>query len=192
MKPSKATISRLKEEVYLNAVRLLCDACRLYIARSYASACALSVLSLEETGKLLMTDHICDDISINPQVDAQEFVTHLLSHPMWLSHKNKQVWATINRYRHTSKRVKDAASRALDRLKQDAFYVGYQKGSIRSPRTISRSKAYAEITDAIEALSQAYDMGFTGFDGESDAQSRRKAKRQLRRISKLYQTLGRP
>jgi AbiV family abortive infection protein len=66
MKPSKKTLGKLKSEIYINAVRLFSDACILYSKRSYASAYALSILSLEALGKFEMVGHICYDMSINP------------------------------------------------------------------------------------------------------------------------------
>ena len=87
MIPSKVTLSKLKAEIYTNAVRLFIDACTLYKKRSYASSFALAILSFEELGKLEMVDHICDDISINPDSNPQDFLNHLFSRPMFFNHK---------------------------------------------------------------------------------------------------------
>jgi AbiV family abortive infection protein len=62
MIPSKKTLARLKEEIHINAIHLFCDGCTLFRNKSYSSANALAILSLEELGKLQMVDHICDDI----------------------------------------------------------------------------------------------------------------------------------
>jgi len=94
MVPSKNMLSRLKTDVYINAVRLFVDSCILFQYHSYPSSFALAILSLEELGKLEMVDQICDDISINPDSDPQEFLDRLFSRTMFLSHKNKQMWAS--------------------------------------------------------------------------------------------------
>lgn len=79
MIPSKKTLGKLKAEIYINAVRLFVDACELFKMRSHASSLALAILSLEELGKLEMVDHICGDISGNPDEDPQLFINHLFS-----------------------------------------------------------------------------------------------------------------
>jgi len=189
MIPSKKTLSKLKVEIYINSVRLFLDACGLYQKRSHASAFALAVLSLEELGKLEMVDHICDDISVNPDIDPQDSLEHLFSRPMFLNHKNKQAWASGTIFNFKNKRLKDISEGVLDRAKQDAIYVGYANRLIRSPRKISPAKAHSELSIVFQKLEDVADLGFNGFDCLSDAQSRAKAKRWFSKIENAYKGL---
>ena len=192
MIPSEKTLSRLKEEVYINAVRLFCDACTLYKVHSYPSSYAFAILSFEELGKLEMIDHICDDIQINPDSDPQEFLNHLFSREMFLSHANKQMWASDPILRGITKRIKQIANGKLDKNKQDAIYVGYINRRIRSPKRISAIKAYTELTITFDKFKDISDLGFNGFECWSDAQSRAKAKRYLKKIEDLFTKLNKP
>jgi|GEM_PF-6949301 AbiV family abortive infection protein len=192
MIPNKSTLSKLKAEIYINAVRLFIDACTLYKNRSYASAFALAILSFEEIGKLEMVDHICDDISINPDSNPQDFLNHLFSRPMFFNHKNKQVWAADPIFNFKKKRFKDIAGGVLEQAKQAALYVGYFNRRIRSPRTITRIKVFNEISTVFKKFTDVEDLGFNGFDCWSDAQSRAKTKRWFVKIEKAYANLNKP
>jgi len=174
--PSKKTLSKLKKEVYINAIRLFCDACKLYKVHSYPSSFAFSILSFEELGKLEMIDHICDDISINPDYDPKEFLKHLFSRNMFLSHTNKQMWASNPILNLTSKRIKQIADRELEKNKQDALSI----------------EAYTELTITFDKFKDIADLGFNGFDCWPDAQSRAKAKRYLKKIEDLFRMLKKP
>ena len=192
MTPSKKTLAKLKAEIYVNAVRLFCDACVLFKNRSYPSAYGLAILSLEELGKLEMVDHICDDISINPHCDPQEFLEQLFSRQMFFSHKNKQIWASDTIFNFKKKRVRDIEEGSLDRAKQDALYVGYLNRRIRSPKKVCSHKAYAELTIVFDKFKDIQDLGFNGFDCLSDAQSKGKAKRYLTILQKAFKSLKKP
>ena len=192
MIPSKKTVGKLKAEIHINAVRLFVDACALHGRTSYASAFALAILSLEELGKLEMVDHICDDISINPNHDAQGFLEHLFSRPMFFNHRNKQMWASDSLFNFKKKRLKDISEGVLDRAKQDALYVGYAKRRIRSPRKMTSKKAYAELTIVFRKIGDVQDLGFNGFDCWSDAQSRAKAKRWYSKAEQAYLEVRKP
>ena len=191
MIPSKNTLSKLKEEVYFNAVRLFCDACTLYKAHAYPSSYAFAVLSFEELGKLEMVDHICDDIIINPGSNPQEFLDHLFSRKMLFSHVNKQSWSSFQA-RDTTKRLKQIAIGELEKNKQDALYVGYKNRRIQSPKRFSSIKAYTELTNTFDKFKDISDLGFNGFECNSDAQSRAKAKRYLKKIENLFTKLNKP
>jgi len=192
MIPSKKTLSNLKAETYINAVRLFIDACNLYINRSYASAAALAILSLEEIGKLEMVDHICDDISINKDSDAQDFIDHLFSRPMFFNHSNKQIWASDPIFNVKNKRIKDISSGELDRIKQNAFYVGYSNRRVRSPRKITRTKAYDEIKIVFEKFLTVGDSGFNGYYCHSDTKSRARSRRWLKKVKNAYVNMNQP
>jgi AbiV family abortive infection protein len=189
MIPSKKTLGKLKAEIHINAVRLFVDGCGLFKNRSHASAFAFAILSFEELGKLEMVDHICDDISINPHCDAQDFLEHLFSRPMFFSHRNKQMWASSPIFNSKKKRIKEISEGVLDRAKQDALYVGYFNRRIRSPRRITPQKAYDELTIVFRKFADVADLGLNGFDCWSNAQSRMKAKRLLAKVEKAYSSL---
>ena len=191
MIPSKKTLSRLKEEVYINAVRLFCDACTLYKVHAYPSSYAFAILSFEELGKLEMIDHICDDIIINPNTSPQEFLNSLFSRKMLFSHVNKQFWSAFQS-RGLTKRSKQIANGELEKNKQDSIYVGYANRRIRSPKRISAIKAYTEIITTFNRFKDTEDLGFNGFECFSNAQSRAKAKRYLGKIENLFTKLNKP
>ncbi len=192
MVPREKTLSKLKEQVYINAVRLFADACSLFERRSYPSAFAFAILSLEELGKLEMVDHICDDISLNRHVNGQEFLDHLFSGPMFFNHKNKQMWASDPMRNYKKKRLKDISDGVLDRAKQNAIYVGYHKRRIRTPMMLSSRKAYSELTIVFRKFKEVGDLGFNGFDCWSNAASRAKAKRFFIKVENSYFNLKKP
>jgi len=188
MIPSKKTLARLKEEIHINAIHLFRDGCTLFKNKSYSSANALAILSLEELGKLEMVDHICDDISLNPEHDPQEFLNSLFSRSMFFSHKNKQSWASdFNRNRLRS--IKEGI---LDRDKQDSLYVGYSNRRIRSPRHISSNKAYIQLAISFNKIKEVGDLGFNGFDCWSDEQSMERAKQYHLMAEKAFSSLTKP
>jgi len=191
MIPSEKTLSRIKEEVYINAVRLFCDACTLYKVDAFPSSYAFAILSFEELGKLEMIDHICDDIIINPDSNPQEFLNHLFSRKMLFSHVNKQFWSSFQ-FKGFTKRAKNIANRELEKNKQDALYVGYKNRRIQSPRRISATKAYTELTITFKKFKDTADLGFNGFNCFSDDQSRAKAEIYLKKIKDLFIKLNKP
>jgi AbiV family abortive infection protein len=189
MIPSKKTLAKLKEEIYVNAVHLFCDGCILFKNKSYSSANALAILSFEELGKLEMVDAICGDISGNPEHDPQRFLNHLFSRPMFFSHKNKQMWASDlfngNHLRHLKEGI-------LDQYKQDSLYVGYSNRRIWSPRHISSNKAYAQIAISFNKIKEIGDLGFNGFYCESEEQSEKRAKKYYLIAEKVFSSLKKP
>lgn len=188
MIPSKKTLARLKEEIHINAIHLFCDGCTLFKNKSYSSANALAILSLEELGKLEMVDHICGDISLNPEHDPQQFLNNLFSRPMFFSHKHKQMWASDfneNRLRRINEGI-------LDRDKQNSLYVGYSNRRIRSPRHISSNKAYAQLAISFNKIKKVGDLGFNGFDCWSDEQSMERAKQYYLMAEKGFSSLRKP
>lgn len=189
--PGEKTLGKLKAEIYINAIRLFVDACHLFKNRSQASALAFAILSLEELGKLEMVDHICDDI-LNTDYKPQEFLDQLFSRSMFLNHKNKQMWASGLIFTSEKQRVREISEGMLDRAKQDALYVGYYNRRIKSPRKISPLKVFNELTIVYHKFIDVADLGFNGFHCSSDAQSRAKAKRYLKKIESAYLNLKKP
>ena len=133
-----------------------------------------------------MVDHICDDIIINPQFNPNDFLDQLFSRDMILNHKNKQMWASLSSNTARKKRIKDISIGNLERAKQNALYVGYFKGRISSPKSITAKKARSELMIVFEKLNEIGDLGFNGFDCFSDSQSRAKAKRLLAKVEKAH------
>jgi len=188
MIPSKKTLARLKEEIHINAIQLFYDGCVLFDYKSYPSANALAILSLEELGKLEMVDHICDDIVLNPEHDPQQFLNNLFSRKMFFSHKQKQMWASDfngNRFRRINEGI-------LDKDKQSSLYVGYSGRRIRSPRLISSNKAYAQLEISFNKIKEIGDLGFNGFYCYSDAQSKKQAKKCYLIAEKAFLNLKKP
>lgn len=188
MIPGEETLAKLKEEIHINAVRLFCDGCTLFKRRSYSSANAFAILSLEELGKLEMVDHICDDISLNPEHNPQQFLDNLFSRQMFFSHKQKQMWASDLNTDHL-RRINEGI---LDRDKQDSLYVGYSNQRIRSPRRVSSNKAYAQLETSFDRIKKVGDLGFNGFHCESNAESQKRAKNYLRIAEQAFLALEKP
>jgi len=188
MIPSKKTLTRLKEEININTINLFCDGCALFDYKSYSSANALAILSLEELGKLEMVDHICDDIALNPQHDPQQFLNNLFSRQMFFSHKQKQMWASDFNGNHL-RRINEGI---LDKDKQSSLYVGYSGRRIRSPRLISSNKAYAQLEISFNKIKEIGDLGFNGFYCYSDAQSKKRAKKCYLIAEKAFFNLKKP
>ncbi len=192
MKPSKKTLAKLKAEIHINAVRLFCDGCDLFRRRSYASAYAMAILSLEELGKLEMVDHICDDICVNPDTNPQDFLDSLFSRRMFFSHRNKQVWASAPLINYRKKRIRDIDKGGLDRAKQNSFYVGYSNRRIQSPRRVSSSDAFAELSISFNKIKEVEDLGFNGFQCLSDARSRAQGKHYYEKAAKAFKMMRKP
>jgi AbiV family abortive infection protein len=192
MRPGKNTLAKLKAEVQINAICLFCDGCALFKNKSYGSAYALAVLSLEELGKLEMVDDVCDGISINPDSNPQDILDHLFSRTMFFSHRNKQMWAASPFCKSKKVRVRTIESGDLDRAKQHAFYVGYSNRRIRSPRHVSSVVAFAELMMSFKKIKEVGDLGFNGFHCFSDARSRTQARHYRGRAERALSAIRRP
>lgn len=193
MKPSEVTFSKLKVVIYKNAVRLFIDSCQMFNLKSYPTAYALSILALEEIGKLEMVDHICDDISINDKESTSDLIKHLFSKDMFRSHKSKQAWGIGTMYLEASpKSIKHIADGKLDMDKQDAFYVGYFGSRLKDPAKISARKAYLEMRNVLARFHTIQDIGFNGFRGFSDYRTRSKARYYLKKLDKHFSSIKSP
>jgi AbiV family abortive infection protein len=190
MIPSVKTLEKLKEESYINAVRLFVDACKLHKAKSYASAFALSVLAIEEIGKLNMVDHICDDIILSSGSNPQWFLDHLFSRDMYRSHTNKQAWATSPLdIQSASVKLNIKVLDKLERAKQNAIYVGYSRRRINRPRKLTKHKSFALLREVHKILHGTDDLGFNGYYCFSDAASKARARRYLNKVDDWYERL---
>jgi len=170
------TLERLKEKSYMNAVRLLRDACLLFGKDSYATALALAVLSQEEIGKLKMVDHICDDIILNG--NRSHFTKHLFSRDMFYRHINKQAWADefgLDKF----------VPGRLEKTKQDALYVDYGSGRVRHP-SVNKKKSLRYIRHTLHLIADVGDLGFNGFECASTAATRRRARKIVSELSRHF------
>ena len=191
MKPSKKTFAKLKEEIYKNAFRLFCDSCFLFHKESFPSSFALSILSLEELGKLEMVDHICGEIPHMSESRAAEHIQHLFSRGMYFSHKNKQIWASMDDLSTDKKRLKNIGDGNLDKEKQKAFYVGFDK-RIQSPLKISSQKAYSELKITFQKFISIRDLGFNGFDCWTTQESEEEVNKYIKKLETNFQGLKKP
>lgn len=172
--PQKSTtIEWLRPQLFHNAHNLLIDACILYKAKSYPTAFALAVLAFEEIGKVHLVDHVGFQAITSPQQERLLRLQELFSAKMGFNHRIKQSWALGATGRSFGERFHNGA---LDRLKQDAFYVGFRKGRIHIPDRISRSAAYLQIKRTVLALSETGGLAFIDFFSDSTEYSRRRAK----------------
>jgi len=171
------TLSRIKETVYENAVRLFVDACCLCEHASYPSSYYLSLISIEEIGKLHMVDHICDDIILNK--DRRGFLIHLFSRDMFYSHKNKQGWAACEFHSGIRKQYQKFFRKSIDRRKQRAIYVDYdrKRKKIMTPGYMSRKAVVRALKVNLHLLREVKDLGYNGFQCISTAATIRKAEK---------------
>lgn len=88
-----------------------------------------------------------------------------------------------------NKRIRHIAEGGLERSKQNALYVGYSKGRIRSPKKITPQKAYAELFLVYRTFIRIQDLGFNGFECFSDDRSEASAKYWLAKINKGYKKI---
>jgi AbiV family abortive infection protein len=160
--------ARIAELSLKNALRLHYDAIYLFNRRSYPSAYFLSILSLEEIGKMLILDDFVYYSLMNEAAEGShldEFTKSLLNN--LYTHQRKQaafVSQGINLPPHArpfaNTFLKTLESGRLEKDKQNSVYVGLErrkskvdlKGKIRSPWHIRRDKAKRQITTINDSL----------------------------------------
>jgi AbiV family abortive infection protein len=162
---------------FQNALRFHFDAIRLYKMHSYASALALSVLSMEELSKA----NDLEDIGWYALVDGVPIQDLWNLEKNFYNHKLKQLGFASRITLHSMPRSslwKIAASGELEKIKQDALYVGISGNKspavpgarVKNPLTISPKKSGKYITlvnDFLLDLTIGELGGWYGVDAES-------------------------
>ena len=151
-------ILKLQTLSFKNALRLHCDSILLFNNKSFPSAYAMSILALEELGKMYLFDDFLFHRATN-QVGTETQITRWLQ--LMYNHKWKQCkfaswhWADL-----PARIIRIIESGDLDLAKQNALYVGLPKvrgkpllkGRINSPFKISETKAAKQITTINDIL----------------------------------------
>lgn len=146
-------VDRMGVLAFENAIRLHDDSILLFKNHSYPSSFALSVLALEELGKYL---HLEDfvwysriDGRFNPK-EEEEIIRLIFDH----KYKQRKFSIHLDLPMLVTKAIKNIYHGAIDKDKQNAFYVGLRKnkgkidlkGKISTPAKITRTKAEDQIT----------------------------------------------
>jgi AbiV family abortive infection protein len=161
------TLCHLKIASFKNAVRLFCDACIIYDNKSYASALALAILSLEEIGKYEMAEHLYGDAISNPQIPTKDVFDSLFDRGMFRDHKNKQVWSCRDPWHHPNRqRLNKMLKGDFDEVKQNALYVGFENNRLLEPCSTRASVAYSEIVNVFNLIKDNRGKAFTDDCGE--------------------------
>jgi len=147
---------RMAELSLKNSLRLHYDAIYLFNRRSYPSAYFLSVLSLEEIGKVLLLGDLIHYSLMNeaegyPHLD-DGYTQHLLSN--LYTHKWKQMRFARDASDYHTRLWKLLTSGKLEQQKLNSVYVGLErtkgkinlKGRIKSPFNVKQEKAKKQIT----------------------------------------------
>lgn len=152
---------RLADESFHNASHLLFDAMVLYRSNSWPSACSLAILSLEEIGKFFIIHHISgESVQFEEKRKREEFLDRIFAGGMVYKHRLKQEWALVDGGIKIT-RLLDPIY--LDRLKQRGFYVGFEKGRIKSPSSVTRASAFRMIKTSVEVFRELIDFEFEGW-----------------------------
>lgn len=173
---SNRKLARIGELSFQNAVRLHKDAILLYKKGSFASAYFLSVLAVEELGKVHMIEKgLAWDDGLGDY--DQEFLRILYDHSM------KQSYFYNNSYFHswfdgTVKHkafIESIGNGGLEKIKQNSVYVGLPKnrklidikGRLSNPFKVNEKKASQQITvvsDEILSLAFGHIYQIYGID----------------------------
>lgn len=150
--------------VFKNSLRLHLDSIVLYNNRAYPSAFFLSVIALEELGKVSIFDHFLDDSrfhgrlneTTDPDIsDLQRyFGSKNLEEGFFnrhiRSHRRKQLEflsAFDSKYKPSNEYFKNIRDGTIEKKKQDSLYVGLRKlkGRIINPTIVSRRNVSNQI-----------------------------------------------
>jgi AbiV family abortive infection protein len=185
-----STILRLEQQTFYNAFYLLNDACTLYEAQSYPTACALAILAFEEIGKLHCVDHVGFEACLSNRPERVLRLDHLFSRELFFHHRRKQEWAAMEiDESDIPKRLLDGR---LERLKQSAFYVGFSKGRIITPARITQHRAYTQIRDSLRVFVRTRDLPFFPVFDQSTRATQRHAARFTNYLTARINDLKRP
>jgi hypothetical protein len=104
--------------------------------------------------------------------ERHERMSELFSHKGLFSHLIKQRWALVETGRVFSDKYHNGK---LDKLKQDAFYVDFRGGRIKSPDRIQPRTAYHQIKRTLDVLISTGDLPFRKAFETSNVSTRRMA-----------------
>lgn len=152
-KPNLSKIEHIAELAFKNSLRLHYDSISLFRLKSYPSAYYLSIIVLEELGKLCILEDFCyhsrvDGLILNEK-ELQDFFRSIYSH------KIKQNWfLSYWRDLFPKRYVSNIYNRKIESEKQHSLYVGLKKngkhinikGRIYLPSRIKYKKAKEQIT----------------------------------------------
>jgi AbiV family abortive infection protein len=135
-----------------NALRLDFDSILLFENESYPSAYALSILALEELGKVTLLDDFVWHSRIDGRRSSkveQEDIDSIFKHQL-----KQQVFATQAEHFIPKKILEDFRNGKIEILKQNAVYVGLErknrkanlKGKVITPYNVRMEKARRQIT----------------------------------------------
>ena len=175
---SRKKLEKIGELSFKNAVRLHKDAIILYKKKSFASSYFLSVLALEEMGKV----HIVEKM-LSWEGDLEEYEQKFLE--LLYDHSKKQGYFYNNSYfndwisgkpKHRSF-VESVWKGSLEKEKHKSVYVGLPKdkkvidtkGRLSNPMKIDAKKASKQITlvsDEILSLAFGHIYQIYGIDNE--------------------------
>ena len=197
---------RLAGACFQNALRLHLDAIRLYKARSYPSALALSILAMEELAKtFLVEDSLWHDrVDDVPVEEAWQFMridlrNHVIKQSVFANRARPPRYDFKTRTSIGDWFWKLVLSGDLERLKQSATYVGLSTGKsakartrIASPSRISARRARAFITVVSDYLIDLV-VGHLRdyYDADSDAVRAATNSALLRRLLAAWRPRGR-
>jgi len=182
-----STLMRLEAQLFHNAHNLLIDACILYKAKSFPTAFALAVLAFEELGKLHLIDHVGAEACLSPKIERQKRLKWLFSRDGVFNHVIKQRWALDETGRVFAEAYQNGS---LDRLKQDAFYVGFKRGRVTVPDRIGSRTAYDQIKRGVRVMQRTDDLPFVALFEDSNPASRWLARRYIKSASDALAKLG--
>ncbi len=175
---SSKKLEKIGELSFHNAVRLHKDSIHLHKKKSFASAYFLSILALEEIGKVHMVEkglHWDDGLGELEQDFLNMFYSHLGKQSYFFHNSYFNNWSE---HGDTHKRFLEGVSKGkLESVKQNSVYVGLPKkgkkvnikGRLSNPLKISEAKAFKQITlmsDEILSLSFGYIYEIYGIDNE--------------------------
>lgn len=150
---SRYKLNKLASEALRNSLRLHFDSILLFNNESYPSAFQLSVLALEELSKAKWIDHYMWSSETNEGYPHEEFEMKWLK--LLYLHPEKQ-WNYVGReyFDYSPKFFKLVESGGLERKKQNAVYVGFDRkkgkidisGRISTPFKITKKDAVQVIS----------------------------------------------
>lgn len=145
-------IEKLAGLTFRNSIRLHNDSILLFKEKSYASAYFLSILALEEYGKMCILTNILFHSRAKETTEKEEIEEHL---KLIYSHRNKQSeFIYVNMLNLPKNFIKNVCNGKIEILKQNSVYVGLLKkknkinlkSKIQHPFNITEKKAKHQIT----------------------------------------------